>query len=88
MSEPAMRLKFKIQRFQSEAVQSVVDCFAGQPFSDGFSYRIDPGRERRMYQPKMYDEPEAAPGWKNADLRIRIRRQLSLKGYLSTIPAH
>ena len=55
MTESALRLKFKIQPFQTEAVQSVVDCFVGQSFSDGFSYRIDPGRERRSRQYKIRD---------------------------------
>ncbi len=29
-----MRLRFKVQRFQTEAVDSVIDCFAGQPRLD------------------------------------------------------
>jgi type III restriction enzyme len=39
-----MKLKFKLQAFQTDAVMSVVDCFAGQPKSRGFKYAIDPGR--------------------------------------------
>jgi type III restriction enzyme len=39
-----MKLKFKKQSFQSDAVRAVVDCFAGQPKSRGFKYSIDPGR--------------------------------------------
>lgn len=39
-----MKLQFKIQPYQTDAVDSVVDCFAGQPFADGVSYRIDPGK--------------------------------------------
>lgn len=33
----AMKLQFKIQPFQTKAVNSVVDCFAGQPWSKGKS---------------------------------------------------
>jgi type III restriction enzyme len=40
-----MKLKFKQQAFQTDAVKAVVDCFAGQPKSYGFKYAIDPGRE-------------------------------------------
>ena len=40
-----MKLQFKVQRYQTEAVDAVVDVFAGQPFADGVKYRIDPGRE-------------------------------------------
>jgi type III restriction enzyme len=39
-----MKLKFKQQAFQTDAVKSVVDCLAGQPTSPGFKYAIDPGR--------------------------------------------
>jgi len=39
-----MKLKFKKQAFQTEAVNSVVGCFAGQPKSDRVIYRIDPGK--------------------------------------------
>ena len=40
----AMKFKFKVQPYQTAAVESVVDCFAGQPLLAGVSYRIDPGR--------------------------------------------
>ena len=39
-----MKLKFKKQSFQSDAVRAVVECFAGQPKSRGSKYSIDPGR--------------------------------------------
>ncbi len=39
-----MKLKFKQQRYQTDAVKAVVDCFAGQPKSKGFKYAVDPGR--------------------------------------------
>ena len=39
-----MKLKFKQQAFQADAVRAVVDCFKGQPLSKGFKYSIDPGR--------------------------------------------
>jgi type III restriction enzyme len=38
-----MKLKFKVQPYQTVAVESVVDCFAGQPNTSGITYRIDPG---------------------------------------------
>ena len=69
-----MRLKFKIQPFQTEAVQSVVDCFAGQPLSTGLTYRIDPGRQRKPAKAEQAklpgNEPEELPGWRNAELAI------------------
>ena len=39
-----MKLKFKVQPYQTSAVESVVDCFAGQVNTSGITYRIDPGR--------------------------------------------
>ncbi|MEQ9244489.1 MAG: DEAD/DEAH box helicase family protein [Nitratireductor sp.] len=55
-----MKLKFKVQPYQTEAVNAVVDCFAGQPMSNGIAYRIDPGRKA---QTSAFEE-----GFKNADL--------------------
>jgi type III restriction enzyme len=39
-----MKLKFKKQQYQTNAVESVGDCFAGQSPNAGIQYRIDPGR--------------------------------------------
>lgn len=39
-----MKLQFKVQPYQTEAVDSVVGAFAGQPYADGIKYRIDPGK--------------------------------------------
>ena len=36
-----MKFKFTIQPYQTEAVESVVGVFAGQPFNDRFTYRRD-----------------------------------------------
>ncbi|MSM39377.1 MAG: restriction endonuclease subunit R [Geobacter sp.] len=38
-----MKLKFKKQPFQTDAVNAVTDCFIGQPKTEGVTYRIDPG---------------------------------------------
>ena len=42
--ERRMKLQFKVQQYQTEAVDAVVDVFAGQPYADGVKYRIDPGK--------------------------------------------
>ncbi|GAA2864870.1 type III restriction enzyme [Aminobacter niigataensis] len=54
-----MKLKFKVQPYQTNAVDAVVDCFAGQPKNDSLSYRIDPGRKA---QTSAFEE-----GFKNSD---------------------
>ena len=58
-----MKLKFKTQVYQTHAVESVVDCFAGQPLLDGLTYRIDPGQQT---QASAFDDE----GFKNADLAL------------------
>lgn len=39
-----MEFKFKIQDYQTEAVQAVVDVFKGQPYNNGLSYKMDMGK--------------------------------------------
>jgi type III restriction enzyme len=45
-----MKLKFKQQSFQTNAVNAVADCFAGQPKTEGVTYRIDPGKIGQTYK--------------------------------------
>jgi len=40
-----MKLQFKVQPYQTEAVDAVVNVFFGQPYADGVKYRIDPGKD-------------------------------------------
>ncbi len=62
-----MKLKFKIQPYQTNAVNDVVDCFAGQPISSGLTYRIDPGVIKKNQQIRPEAEYE---GFKNADILL------------------
>ena len=64
-----MKLKFKVQPYQTNAVESVVDCFAGQPNVSGITYRIDPGRKAQM---SSFEE-----GFKNADIALPDLQVLS-----------
>ncbi|MCB1149409.1 MAG: DEAD/DEAH box helicase family protein, partial [Chlamydiia bacterium] len=41
-----MKLKFKVQPYQTNAVESVIECFFGQVNTQSISYRIDPGVNR------------------------------------------
>ncbi len=63
-----MKLKFKQQAFQTEAVKAVADCFAGQPKSTGLKYAIDRGREDAGGQ-QVFRNVEA-DGFANASLVI------------------
>ena len=64
-----MKLKFKVQPYQTQAVTAVVDCFAGQSMSSGITYRIDPGRKA---QTSAFEE-----GFKNADLALTEQQLLA-----------
>ena len=81
-----MKLKFKVQPYQPHAVDSLADCFAGQPKSSGVSYRIDPGAV-----PPAPTIPQQAPlagmepapdtgasdaGFRNADLALNATQLL------------
>lgn len=70
-----MKFRFKSQRYQTEAVNAVVDCFAGQPLSSLQQYRIDPGKastgELALYEDfGMRNAPLLLP---EADLLSNIR---------------
>lgn len=46
-----MKFRFKIQQYQTDAVDSVVRAFKGQPYSDGVSYRRDLGEVKPVLMP-------------------------------------
>lgn len=63
-----MKLKFKVQTYQTAAVEAVADCFLGQPLADpaAVSYRIDPGRTT----PGESERLLAQAGFRNAELQL------------------
>lgn len=63
-----MKLKFKIQSFQTSAVEAVVECFAGQPKIDRATYRIDPGQTRQV---SAFEE-----GFRNTEIALSKPRLL------------
>ncbi|HAT1712440.1 TPA: DEAD/DEAH box helicase family protein [Legionella pneumophila] len=66
-----MKLKFKHQTYQAEAVNAVIECFNGQKRHEGILYRVDPGVQSNG-QMDMFDES----GFKNSDLDIDEARIL------------
>ena len=64
-----MKLKFKHQAYQEKAVDSVVDCFKGQPNTAAIGYRIDPGITNN---PSMFEES----GFKNGDIVLNKQQLL------------
>lgn len=90
-----MKLQFKVQPYQTDAVDSVVDVFEGQPKRDGISYRIDPGKVIPASNPTLFetnDTPDS--GLRNSDIllssaqlldnvhKIQQSRNLPLSGKL------
>nr|VFJ56506.1 MAG: hypothetical protein BECKDK2373B_GA0170837_10594 [Candidatus Kentron sp. DK]VFJ66648.1 MAG: hypothetical protein BECKDK2373C_GA0170839_11523 [Candidatus Kentron sp. DK] len=61
-----MKLQFKLQPFQTEAVDAVADCFAGQPNTAGISYRTDPEKNKAGQQ---QTDAFGYQVFKNADLQ-------------------
>src|SRR5699024_5238282 len=71
-----MKIQFKVQPYQTDAVNAVLECFAGQPYQDAFSYRIDPGRVQQVQpaqQTMHYGLPESGTadhGFRNQDIQL------------------
>ncbi len=63
-----MKFKFKKQQYQTNAVESVADCFSGQPKNTSIQYRADPGRVEAgtPQQRELLDET----GFKNPDIAL------------------
>lgn len=73
-----MKLQFKVQPYQTDAVDAVVGVFAGQPKHDGIYYRIDPGKAGPAANPTLF-EPSETPnsGLRNAEIVLAPSQQLS-----------
>ena len=66
-----MKLQFKVQQYQTDAVDAVVETFAGQPKHDGISYLIDPGKVRPMATPTLLEAEERPDaGLRNAEIAL------------------
>ena len=67
-----MKFKFTIQSYQTDAVNSVVKVFVGQPFQDKVSYRRDIGSQdlnRNLFNMNLSDE-ELYMGFANAPVAL------------------
>ena len=68
-----MKLKFKIQPYQTAAVEAVAGCFMGQPKSEGITYRMDPGHRGKEQQASI---SLLGDGFRNADIALPRARVL------------
>jgi type III restriction enzyme len=64
-----MKFQFKVQPYQTDAVDAVVDCFAGQPKVDGISYLVDPGKVALVPQGTLA-LPGLDSGLRNAEIAL------------------
>ncbi|WP_455670883.1 type III restriction-modification system endonuclease [Phocaeicola faecalis] len=60
-----MKFKFKIQQYQTDAVENTVSVFIGQPSHGMAVYRIDPGKREKNF----FDE-EDYTGYRNHQLEL------------------
>lgn len=70
-----MKFKFKIQDYQTEAVEAVVKAFEGQPFNDRVSYLRDVGKQKTWQQSSMFSEEHTffdsdGSGFENAPIEL------------------
>ncbi len=69
-----MKLRFKQQKFQTEAVKAIADCFSGQPRQSMQKYRIDPGKidqaETQQYKQARLDTELMQSGFRNQELAL------------------
>ena len=61
-----MNFKFKIQQYQTDAVENTVSVFAGQPSRDSFQYKRDLGK--KAFTQLTFEEDYA--GYRNSDIEI------------------
>ena len=64
-----MKFKFKVQSFQTEASESIVKVFAGQPKQSVFKYRRDIGK-RDAQTNALEQDAEFEMGYRNADIEL------------------
>ena len=64
-----MKFQFKIQSYQTDAVNSVVNIFSGQPFAERISYVRDLGIVQKPSQLTLFDssmDDVVSVGFENA----------------------
>ena len=64
-----MKFKFKIQQYQTDAVERTVEVFAGQPSMDNLTYRRDLGKQAVHHQTSIYDA-EIETGYRNSEVQL------------------
>lgn len=77
-----MKFKFKVQPYQTDAIESTVDVFAGQPLHAWTVFRRDPGvQEDKQISPALPFAPNGVDeylslGYRNAEVELSDRTLL------------
>ena len=64
-----MKFKFKIQQYQTDAVERTVEVFEGQPSMDSLTYRRDLGKRAAHHQTSIIDD-EIETGYRNCEVQL------------------
>ncbi len=67
-----MKFKFKIQQYQTDAVEQTVNVFAGQPSKTNAQYRRDLGKRKGQI---TFEEEYV--GWRNSDVELQGHQLLT-----------
>ena len=67
-----MKFKFKIQQYQTDAVEQTVNVFAGQPSKTNAQYRRDLGKRKGQI---TFEEEYV--GWRNSDVELQGHQLLA-----------
>lgn len=68
-----MKFKFKIQQYQTDAVDSTVSVFAEQPSKTNAQYRRDLGKQKQQLKAEFEEE---FVGYRNADVELNANQLL------------
>ena len=68
-----MKFKFKIQQYQTDAVESTVSVFAGQPSKTNAQYRRDLGKQKQQLKAEFEED---YVGYRNADVELNASQLL------------
>ncbi|HIS36330.1 TPA: DEAD/DEAH box helicase family protein, partial [Candidatus Scatousia excrementigallinarum] len=78
-----MKFKFKIQQYQTDAVNAISDVFAGQPYRSQNKYTLDRGIVKQQAQISLFEPGSAAQpeeddiGFANARIELTCEQLLS-----------
>lgn len=71
-----MKFKFKIQQYQTDAVEQTVEVFNGQPSKSPMRFTRDLGIRKKTSQTQLFEEKEDDTGYRNHDVELSSKQLL------------